>query len=53
LLGYDSDASTCEQAAENSLPMQAQTAMDTDPGADTPPSSEMDATYFQCRAARL
>ena len=57
LLDYDSDNQSSEQAVvqkETSTAMDMdQAAMGTDPGERRQETAEMDATYFQCRAARL
>jgi hypothetical protein len=50
LLDYDSDTQDSEQTV---VQTQASAAMDTDSGGQHQESTEMDATYFQCRAARL
>jgi hypothetical protein len=57
LLDYDSDNQRSEQAViqkETSAVMDMdQAAVGTDPGERQQETAEMDATYFQCRAARL
>jgi hypothetical protein len=50
LLDYDSDTQDSEQAV---VQAHASAAMDTDPGEQQQEPTEMDTTYFQCRAARL
>jgi hypothetical protein len=57
LLDYDSDNQSSEQAVvqkETSTAMDMdQAAVGTDPGERREETAEMDAMYFQCRAARL
>jgi hypothetical protein len=52
LLDYDSDAPRDDDAV-SAVDTAPSAAMDTDQATHRPPSSEMDASYIQCRAARL
>jgi hypothetical protein len=53
LLDYDSDASREPDDVSSAVDTAPTAAMDTDQAPHCPPSSEMDASYIQCRAARL
>ncbi len=53
LLDYDSDASRETEEVSSAVNAASAAAMDTDQAAQRPSSSEMDATYIQCRAARF
>jgi hypothetical protein len=53
LLDYDSDTSRDTDEVSSALNTAAAAAMDIDQAAQPSPPSKMDATYFQCRAARM
>jgi hypothetical protein len=53
LLDYDSDTSRETEEVSSAVNTAPAAAMDTDQAVHRPPPSEMDATYIQCRAARL
>ncbi len=52
-MDYDSDTSRNADEISSALNTAAATVTDTDQYAQSSPPSEMDATYFQCRAARM
>jgi hypothetical protein len=53
LLDYDSDTTRHNDGSSSVLNIAAAAAMDTDQAEPSSPPSEMDATYVQCRAARM
>ncbi len=53
LLDYDSDPTRDTDGSSSALNIATAAAMDTDQAEQSSPPSEMDATYVQCRAARM
>ncbi len=53
LLDYDSDNTRDGDGSSSALNIATAAAMDTDQAEQSSPPSEMDATYVQCRAARI
>jgi hypothetical protein len=53
LLDYDSDNTRDGDGSSSALNIATAAAMDTDQAEQSSPPAEMDATYLQCRAARM
>ncbi len=53
LLDYDSDSTRDGDGSSSALNVATAAAMDTDQAEQPSPPAEMDATYVQCRAARM
>jgi hypothetical protein len=53
LLDYDSDTTRDTEGSASSLNIAPASAMDTDQADQSSATTELDATYVQCRAARL